>query len=58
MYVIMNCFLYPFECFKTFLFQPYIDSDYPKINNLSISLHKKTQSISQSDVDDWELTRP
>ena len=54
----MNCFLYPFECFKTFLFQPYIKSEYPKINNLSISLHKKTPSISQLDVEDLEITIP
>ena len=54
----MNCFLYPFECFKTIVFPPYIEHEYPKINNLSVSLHKKTPSVILADTEDWELTSP
>mgnify|MGYP001079715161 CR=1 FL=1 len=53
----MNCFLYPFECFNNFLLKREI-IEYPKINQLSISLHKKQASITQLDIDDWELTSP
>ena len=54
----MKCILYPLECFKSFLFQPYSENEYPSINNLSITLHNKNPSISQSDTEDWEVTSP